>query len=657
VLDVRATLLLLLDGIVLTAIIVFPLSRRFDDSDTGSGPLVVLPPPRRPSLARCGAFAAVEFAICAVMVGVHGPRPLAVYQHWVKVLANSALHQPLLVDRVASSLIPVVPICVLAFGVAMAVVFRCSLARRAVILINVGLFLAVSVVTDAALCVFTIHTGVPLGPTPVIGMFIHYLITFCLLFRIAFTSFQLPKHSHVPLRRSSDLHYDAVLIPCLVAALCIVGCVATWLVLKVGDDTALRLIIVLAVPSYTFVLTYAFLGVVRLLGPPKPEPGPDRPPIEVIIPAYNEELNIVNLLTSLDRAAQRYGGPVRIILCDDGSVDDTRELASEAMAAFRGATGEIIPGTHTGKAGALNQALARCSAEFVYRVDADCTVDEWCFVYSIPWFLHDSKVGLVGAFTLPKEPYTSWIDRMRMFELLFAFGFTRVCGSAVDSIPCIPGTFTGFRREPAVEIGGFVEGMFGEDVDFTCQIARLGYTAAIDRRVISYEDVPNTLRQLRIQRTRWNRGGTMTLARFTPFGLRWAGPRFWFATLRAGGKRLTAPLRLAALLFALAVAIFHPSAKHNLARFFLVIILAQLANLALKVVVAVYFRRTRYVPWLVLWYAFAFVKSLFALEAFLSFIGRPVVTPRLISAFGRATAPAGPGLGFNELPPGEPVPS
>ena len=43
----------------------------------------------------------------------------------------------------------------------------------------------------------------------------------------------------------------------------------------------------------------------------------------------------------------------------------------------------------------------------------------------MPHFLADPEVGLVGAFTLPKEPYTTWIDRLRMFELIVSFGFVR----------------------------------------------------------------------------------------------------------------------------------------------------------------------------------------------------------------------------------------
>ena len=164
--------------------------------------------------------------------------------------------------------------------------------------------------------------------------------------------------------------------------------------------------------------------------------------------------------------------PVRVIMCDDGSTDDTKALADATMASFGYATGEVIEGTHGGKSKALNMALERCTAEFVYRLDADCALDQDEFVYSVAQFAADPRVGLVGALQMPKEPYSTWIDRMRAFELFYMFGFLRVALAQVDAVPCIPGSFCAFRREAALAVGGFLTGMYSEDTDFTCAITR-----------------------------------------------------------------------------------------------------------------------------------------------------------------------------------------
>ena len=65
-------------------------------------------------------------------------------------------------------------------------------------------------------------------------------------------------------------------------------------------------------------------------GPARGCPQPDRtagPPVDVIVPAYNEEDNIARLLRSIDVAAARYGGPVRVVVSNDGSSDRTEQIA------------------------------------------------------------------------------------------------------------------------------------------------------------------------------------------------------------------------------------------------------------------------------------------------------------------------------------------
>jgi cellulose synthase/poly-beta-1,6-N-acetylglucosamine synthase-like glycosyltransferase len=627
--------LLLLDFVILMVIVIWPLPRNFPASDRGSGSLVIMTPPRQPSLLRCFTYFLAAFIGCIVVVGLRSPDIFGLYNTLVDDLANSALHQPALVSQFSATLVPVVPVTVLVMGVAIAIAFPAPPARRLVIVVNAVLALVVSAVTDAVLAIFTIDSGIPLGPIPIIRVLLHYFIAFLLLFRIAFTSFQLPKKTHVPLLRKGNLPDDLLLIFCLMAGIASVGAAATFLSNAFGSFALGRTVIVLAVPTYTLALTYSLLGIVRLLGTKRPNPTSERPPIEVIIPAFNEEAVIARLLRSIDAAAVRYEGPVHVVLCDDGSTDTTSAVAQHEMSNFVSATGEIVLGSHGGKSAALNLALAQCKQDYVFRVDADCELEEWCFVYSIPWFLRNSNVGLVGAFTLPKMPYTTWIDRMRMLEMITGFGFTRVCLATIDGVPCIPGTFTGFRRDLALQIGGFVDGMYGEDVDFTCSIARLGYRAVIDRRVLSYEDVPNTVRQLRVQRTRWNRGGTMTYARFTPFGCGFAGPRFWFTTSRAAGRRLTSPLGIAGLILTVTLALIRVSDKHNLFRLVLILLVAQVPIFLEKIIVATYYRKARYLPWLICWYPFVLLKNLFALEAFLSFIARPVQLP----VFSRTPTP------------------
>jgi cellulose synthase/poly-beta-1,6-N-acetylglucosamine synthase-like glycosyltransferase len=76
-----------------------------------------------------------------------------------------------------------------------------------------------------------------------------------------------------------------------------------------------------------FIFMFAPLWLLWQVKRGLPEPGPDRPPVDIISLAYNKTENIARLLRSVDVAAARYGGPVRVVVSDDGSTDETAEVA------------------------------------------------------------------------------------------------------------------------------------------------------------------------------------------------------------------------------------------------------------------------------------------------------------------------------------------
>jgi cellulose synthase/poly-beta-1,6-N-acetylglucosamine synthase-like glycosyltransferase len=645
--NIKGLLLLLIVALFLGYLVWQPLNRRFDDSDRGSWNVVLLPPFKLPALARDSYFFAVAVLVNLVVVlAIRSSSLTQIYRGLVIGVLSSVVRDPLAVQVYTSRVLPLLPLTVLGFVLTFAIALPATPGRRVMILLHAPLFLALSVVTDCGIALVGIATGLPIGPAPIIAMLLQYTLAFWMILRMYFTTYQLPRVTQVPILRRGDWRDNVVMILCLGASLGLVGTLAIWLVGKVGDNTLLDFFILISIRPAVIDLLSVLLGLIKLAGH-RVEPSHQRPALEVIVPAYNEAVGIQRLLRSVDRAAAEYGGPVRVIMCDDGSTDGTYELATETIASFGYATGEVIRGGHGGKARALNQALGRCTSDYVYRVDADCALDPKAFIYSIAYFLDDPRVGLVGAFAIPKEPYSTWIDRMRAIEQVFAFGFLRPTLCQVDAVPCIPGTFCGFRREAGLAIGGFVDGMFGEDVDFTCALARLGWRAQIDPRIVSYEDVPRTVGELRIQRFRWGLGGLMSFARFTPFGNGAPGPRFWFQMPKGNLGRLFVPAHFFFIVLSLEYCIFDAGAQHNFLRFLFALAVTQLPAMIPRLFVMAYFRRLSLIPWLGLWAAFAMLKRFFLLEAVLSIGVRPVRPPLAIrdryptwrALLGQAPAP------------------
>ena len=617
--------MLVLDVVVIGVIVLHALRRRFDDSDRGVGNVVRLPKPHPPSMRRVVAFVLVSVLGSVCLTALRSPDLSRTYRWALARVITSVLPLPAVVNDYVSHLRPVIPPSFVAFGVALALCVRATPGRRLMILLHIPLALAVSIIADSVLGVIGIQAQLPLGPFPLVSILMHYLVAYLMAMRLALTTYLLPRPTQVPIRRTGDAFDTAITLVVLAAVIVFVAVGADYVVSLVGDDAVAYTFILIAIPVYLKFGIYVVLSVLRVVGAWRlPQPSADPPLVDVIGPAFNEETNIVRWVESVDRAAVAYGGPVRLILCDDGSTDDTRRLAQEAMDRAVAVDGLVVAGKHVGKATALNLALTHCTADYVVRHDTDCELHPNVLRYTIPWFQRDPRIGLVGAFMLPKFPFTTWIDRMRSLELAAGFGLPRLAYAVVDMQPCVPGNYTAVRRQAALEIGGWPEGMLGEDIDFTCGLARIGYRAVYDRRIWAYEDVPEDIAQLRLQRRRWSCGSIYNFARFVPFASGSAGPRFWFAEFFKGARRLVQPMQFAAYLFAIQAAILDPGVRQNLPHLLAFFILAKLPMLLVTICALCYRRLWRSLLWWPLFLGFTIVKRLANVEALLVLRTRPV---------------------------------
>ena len=625
---------------VLSAICLLPV--RVDSAeDEGDGrTVVVIPghaktPPHRP---RTWAFLTVAAALGLVFVV--WPQPSALYTGAVRDVAAAITHNPATVNGYVVRLRPATLLFAVAYIIGIALVMRGGPVRRLAVATHAVLYVAMSLLAHSLMIVAGIATGLVVAPFGIEATLANLLIGGLVVMRLTFTSFVLPRATTVPIRRPRWV-WDSVLAWCAlisVVALLIVG--YALLSERANLTSVWQVFVPLYAVSLLFLLMFAPLWLLWWTNRALPSPGDDRPPVDVIIPAFNEADNVVRLLRSVDVAAGRYGGPVRVIVSNDGSTDDTEDLAWETIASFRHAQGEVLTGPNGRQAAALNRALAIASAEIAVRIDADCVMGPDALVYSVPWF-RDPQIGSVGAMEEPRTDSVTWFHRMRALECLFQFRFARVAQSMVDGIVVVPGTFTAFRRGPAKEAGGFPTGMNGEDADLTMQIGRLGYRVVVDPRIRSQEDVPRSPGEFVEQRTRWARAGFHVFARHVPIRAGSAGPRVWFWTWRRGFSWFSLQAGLVAPIFMVELAAAHPSYRQNLATLALLYVMAGGIPLVISLPLAVKYRYWRSLLWMPTWFAFAFLRRLSTLEAVISLPGRPFPAPR--AAWSGARARSGTG--------------
>ena len=594
-----------------------------EDLGDGRGRVVIPPhvktPPYRP---RTWVFLGVAAALGLLFLGWHRPSPAAAYADVVHTVATAITRDPASVNGYVARLRPATEFFAVAYIIGIATVARASLPRRIAMLFHAVLYLGLSVLGQVLLIVAGMTTHWLIAPFGVEATLSNLLLAGLVVMRLAFTTYVLPRATTLPADRPRWARDTALACCSLTAVVAFLVIGYAFLAEPANATTVWQVFVPLYAVTILFALLSAPLWLLWWSSRGLPEPGCDLPLVDVIVPAYNEADNIAQLLRSIDIAAGRYGGPVRVLVSDDGSSDDTAQIAWAEFARFRYARGAVLSAPNGGQAAALNRGLAVTEAEIVVRIDADCVMGPDAIALSVPWF-RDPRIGSVGAMEEPRTDNVTWFHRLRTLETLFQFRFARLGQSLVDGIVVIPGTFTAFRRDPVILAGGFPVRMNGEDSDLTMQIGRLGYRVVIDPRIRSFEDVPRSIGEFVEQRTRWTRASFHVYARHVPLRSGFAGPRVWFWTMRRGFSWFTLPAGLVAPIFMLELVLTHPSYRQNMATFFLLYALAGAIPLAISLPLAVKHRQWRSLLWMPTWFAFAFLRRLAALEAVISMPTRP----------------------------------
>lgn len=227
------------------------------------------------------------------------------------------------------------------------------------------------------------------------------------------------------------------------------------------------------------------------------------PKVSVIVPAYNEEVNIVSSLHNLLK--QTYPD-FNIIMVDDGSKDSTYE---KAVAAFGDHPKlKIYTKPNGGKATALNFGISRTDAAYVVCIDADTKLDKDAVKYLMARFLNakpEEKIAAVAGNVKVGNP-VNWLTRWQSIEYITSQNFDRLAYARINAITVIPGAIGAFRKAVVEEVGGYSSDTLAEDCDLTVKILKQGYTVANENRAVAVTEAPESVPQFLKQRFRWTYG-------------------------------------------------------------------------------------------------------------------------------------------------------
>lgn len=268
-------------------------------------------------------------------------------------------------------------------------------------------------------------------------------------------------------------------------------------------------------------------------------------PISIIVGAYNEEKTIIDSVHGL--LSLQYPD-YEVVIANDGSTDHTLELLDTAFdlqltrrlydriapcAKIRGVYDSrrfpnliVVDKENGGRADALNAAMNVARKPLVCATDADSILDPDALLHLVrPFILHPDEMVAVGGkirvvngcevragrIKNVKLPH-SFLALFQYIEYIRSFQMCRLSWNYISALINISGAFGLFKRDIALEVGGFNVSTVGEDMDMTMKMHRYGYERGTRTRLayvpdaVCWTEVPTSLNILRSQRTRWHRG-------------------------------------------------------------------------------------------------------------------------------------------------------
>ena len=223
-------------------------------------------------------------------------------------------------------------------------------------------------------------------------------------------------------------------------------------------------------------------------------------PVSVIIPAYNEEVNICRTISSIIN--QQYP-QLEIIVVDDGSKDNTCNIVKETFAAYKNVI--AVSKINGGKATALNYGISMASHDFIVCIDGDTQLKQDAIMELMKRFDEEGKVGAVaGNVKVGNE--INMITKWQSIEYITSQNFDRRAFDLLNCITVVPGAIGAFRKHAVISSGGFTSDTLAEDCDLTMRLHRNNFQIRNCTTAISYTEAPETLSQFLKQRFRWSFG-------------------------------------------------------------------------------------------------------------------------------------------------------
>jgi hyaluronan synthase len=278
---------------------------------------------------------------------------------------------------------------------------------------------------------------------------------------------------------------------------------------------------VFSVPLLYGVLITPFL-VFSLIGAYRYKPLPDvnfRPKVSVVVPCYNEELEIAKTIDSI-LGSDYPTDLLELVVVDDKSVDNSLDVIKNHSCAssFR----VVVLPHNMGKRHAFAEGLKYCSGEIVVCVDSDAVLASDALKNLVQPFSDERVFCVCGNAVVSNEKQpkmNNWLAHFQKVWYVDGFHIRKGTESLFGIVLCCSGVLSGFRRDKVeLVVDEWLNESFlgrkcvsGDDSQLTNHMLALGGKSVFQSNAVTYTVAPHRLKQFVKQQIRWGRGALFSL--------------------------------------------------------------------------------------------------------------------------------------------------
>ncbi len=242
-----------------------------------------------------------------------------------------------------------------------------------------------------------------------------------------------------------------------------------------------------------------------------------RPPVSVLIPAYNEAANIEATIRSVFASAHAKD---EVIVIDDGSTDSTAAIVNQLVLEL-GSRLMLLQKENGGtKGAALMYGMPFALHEVIICIDGDTVIDQHALTRLARHF-EDPTIGAVAGKIYPAR-VTSLLAAFQYLEYMQGQNLDKQVFAIGNAIGVVPGAIGAWRTSAVRAVGGYSLDTVVEDQDLTLALIAGGYKVSFDPTVRAYTETPDTIKLFFRQRSRWVFGTIQCIWKY----------RSWFFSLK-----------------------------------------------------------------------------------------------------------------------------